>query len=530
MFFKAKPKNKKEYGLELKTEKTILTKDEKKKLKLEKKKIEKSKRNERIAKTKFYDQWVELMAHMGIYNKLNQTLTPRNIEVKPYGFKCEIHYVKAVSLSKIETEQAIKTIEEDFQCLFISHRIPKSNKMEAVFIQKQLCPPNYEPIKLKPYQVYMSLGIEFQTLIADMRKYPHIFITGASNMGKTKFIDGIMLNLIKNCSPEELELYIFQCDKHDQRPYIRAPHTKCYANTIEEMCIEICYIKDKMQELNDFLMPYVEKMECTNIFEFNELIDKGVIKNKRKFPCRYMVIDEYASLMPEGETNKHLKECKEIIQTKMEEIIRLGRSVGFYVIIATQRGTIDMIPSFVKAMCATNITFKVNNKKSEELTGFDGAASLEPREFIAVATEIETGVTSTHFGTTPNLTPSIIKSHLLEYINRYPCSFPFERYDNYLPTSKKKGKEKESILENINNIPTAVIEEAKKEAKKKEIEEKKVIALQDIKPSEEEVKQLKKPNKKSQYYDPNWKDPSTDPNVKVIDETPISRKKANNKI
>ena len=55
----------------------------------------------------------------------------------------------------------------------------------------------------------------------------------------------------------------------------------------------------------------------------------------------YLVIDEYASLMPDGEYNKDIKEIKQMIQSMMDRILQISRATGLYAILSTQRATID---------------------------------------------------------------------------------------------------------------------------------------------------------------------------------------------
>lgn len=385
----------------------------KKAKKEEKELLKKIKREERIKKendrmeiAKLCDNWIKLMAHLGLDNDLDETYSLTNIKVEDYGFSCNIRNFSGGTLIDLESDKVVATIQDNFKCIFITKKIIKKNYLEAKFITKDINVNDFEPIKLKPWELYLSNDIASQPIITSMIEYPHLIVTGTTGSGKSKLIDIILTNLIATCSKNEVEIFISQVDKIDQIIYRKAKVCKAYVQSVEKTLLLTNYLDKIVEERNKMLEPYVEDKLCEqNLKSFNQAIDKCKIKEK-KWTTMYLVIDEYSTLMPDGESNKEKKEIKKAIQNNMEHLFQVGRSVGVFVILGLQRGTTDKLPSFCKAMAGNTIAFKVNNIKSSEVAiDSNKAVDLKPREFIVKRNDII-------FGKSLNISSDIIAKYI----------------------------------------------------------------------------------------------------------------------
>lgn len=459
-------------------------KQDKKKIKEEKKKEKRRLDYERAEINKFYNKWIEVMAYMGLKNEMFNTFALRNIKYQPYGFSANIHAPLGMTLMELQTEKSINTIQDDLCCVFIFNKIPKSNHMEAKFIIRDSGFVNYLPIEIKPYEILISQNIDGTPMISNMLKYPHALIQGGTNMGKTKFMDIILTNLIATCSPKDLNIYIVQADKNDQYIYSGCQHCKGYTEDIVSTMLMLQNILEIIEKRNSELKGYNYDGICVNIKEYNDSVKKGIIKGKKTWSYNYLVIDEYATLMPEGDYGDS-KKIKQVIQSLMERIIQIGRSVGFYCILSTQRSTIDKLPSFVKSNCMTIVTFKVGNRKSSEIAIDSGeAVNLKQREFI---TKIET----MNFGQTYNLTQKDIVEFIKPYRSSKPPNFEYKIDEEVLDDIKgKKGKKNKRKTSAERKKAKKKAEEMNKMAGEKEMEE-----LSEYKEQIEEKSELKKEDK-----------------------------------
>lgn len=427
---------------------------------------------------KFIYDWIKLMAYCHLDNDLDETFSLTEIKKTSYGFKCKINVADGLSFSILESEEMIKTVENNLGCKFITNSLPKAKYLQGEFIISDIPSIDFEPYvnekgkKLAPYDLYIGTAIDGTPIIASMLKYPHAIVQGATNMGKTKLIDSICTNLIVSNSPEDLSLYFIQVDKSDQIIYRKCKHTRAYADDIYKALAVTNYLKAIVEARDKTLRPMIEDGICENIQAFNKVYK---IYKQNKFSYIYLIIDEYSSLMPNSEGgNKEKKAIKTEIQENMERLIQIGRYVGIYVIVGLQRATVDKLPSFIKSMCNTVITFHVNNIKSSQVAiDSNEAVDLLPREFI-----VKTG--KQIFGKTTTIYPSTILQYIAPYKwgqSQY-TDFTYTSWFDPMAETPKEKKRKET-----------------KESKNKRRKEER-YGKNDTKFTENEIEQLKINNRR----------------------------------
>lgn len=393
---------------------------------------------------RFIYNWIKLMAFTHLDNDLDETFSLTEIKKTTYGYSCNINIVDGLSFSSLESTEMISTIENNLGCKFITGYIPKAQHLDAQFIISNIPSLDFEPYvdakgkKLAPYDLYIGTSIDGEPIIASMLKYPHAIVQGATNMGKTKLIDSICTNLIVSNSPEDLSLYFIQVDKSDQVIYRKCKHTRAYADDIYKALAITNYLKAIVEARDKTLRPMIEEGICENIQAFNKVYK---IYKQNKFSYIYLIIDEYSSLMPNSEGgNKEKKAIKTEIQENMERLIQIGRYVGIYVIVGLQRSTVDKLPSFIKSMCNTVITFHVNNIKSSQVAiDTNEAVELLPREFIMKTT-------NQIFGKTTTIYPSTILKYITPYKwgNSQYNDFIYKSWFDPVAETPKEKKKKES--------------------------------------------------------------------------------------
>jgi hypothetical protein len=247
--------------------------------------------------------------------------------------------------------------------------------------------------------------------------------------------------------------------------------------------------------------------------------------------------------MPDGENNKEIKTIKNAIQNNLERLIQIGRFCGVYLTVGLQRATIDKLPSFIKAMCNTTSTFRVNNQKSS-LVAIDSndAVNLSPREAIVKTNE------RVMLKTVTLTSPDIVK-HVQPF--RFKAGeykdFPYQSYmnlDNILeksqgkkkrPTKQERKEQNKKDNSNSNSNTIQPVQDTKTKLSEEELkkisknEEKAIKKIENIpKITENQVKvvensenkqeEVKISKKISPYYQENWVEPK--PKV-VIDQTKI---------
>lgn len=452
------------------------------------------------------DDWVKIMAHAGIENKLDQTYSLQDIRIKPYGYECNIRIVPPLTFDSLQSQRMTRVIEDNLGCIFVTTRLPKKKIMQAKFITKDIPEIMYEPIPQHPYELYLGTGIEGEPIKADMLKYPHVVVQGATNMGKTKMIDTAVTNIVNQCSPDQVSLYIIAADKPDQVIYRKCKHTRAYADTLEKTLALTGYLVEVVEKRGKIIEPLMEDGICSNISGFNKVHRQY---KHGAFTYIYVIIDEYSTLMPGNSDRKDIKKLKQAIQDNIERLIQVGRYVGLYLVIGLQRSTIDKLPPFIKAMCNTVATFRVNNERSSYVAiDSNEAVNLKPRENIIKTDKKEMAMTVT-----------IPQDVILKYTQEFRWSpgqyheFMFESWiikDQQQKKREKKKKEQQQQTATKAEIPEEELQKLEKpepEVKKLDPEPAPAVELQ------------AKPKKTGPHFDPNWTDPCE--GKTVIDQTKI---------
>ena len=174
-------------------------------------------------------------------------------------------------------------------------------------------------------------------------KMPHLLIAGATGSGKSVCINAIIMSLILRATPEEVKMILVDPKKVEMLPYSNMPHLLCpvvtdpkkASNALKKVVAEM----DKRYDL--FAQSGVRNIDSYNNINSNNKLYKLVV-----------IIDELADLM--------LVASKEV-EESIQRITQLARAAGIYLIVATQRPSVDVITGVIKANIPSRIAFSVSS-------------------------------------------------------------------------------------------------------------------------------------------------------------------------
>ncbi len=215
----------------------------------------------------------------------------------------------------------IKPVDNPTFALEVDHPQPKPLLWQA------------EYMLLKPHQMLAGLSsLNNQKEIIEFDKTPHTLIAGITGAGKSVLLQMLLLSLVANTKPTELELILIDLKNEDLVPFKNLPHVSLFASTFEEAQKAIAYVES----------------------EKTKRIATGK-KGKRII----LVIDELAQLA----SSKAL-----VIQ--LGSLASIGRSKKINLIAATQNVTKDGgIGSMMKANFTCRLIGKVAPGLSAVATG-----------------------------------------------------------------------------------------------------------------------------------------------------------------
>lgn len=174
-------------------------------------------------------------------------------------------------------------------------------------------------------------------------KMPHLLIAGATGSGKSVCINAIIMSLILRTTPDEVKMILVDPKKVEMLPYANMPHLLCpvvtdpkkASNALKKVVVEM----DRRYDL--FANNGVRNIESYNKLEGKDNLCKLVV-----------IIDELADLM--------LVASKEV-EESIQRITQLARAAGIYLIVATQRPSVDVITGVIKANIPSRIAFSVSS-------------------------------------------------------------------------------------------------------------------------------------------------------------------------
>lgn len=326
-------------------------------------------------KLQFEKKFYRLMLELNLMNKFNLTYWLDVTEKTSYGFNAKLHLDNGLSFSKI-TEN-IGVIQENLKCLWIMEVEQFKDYADVKIVTKPLDPNTaFLNPHIRPWQLYMGLDFLLKPIVNDNNDYCMFLLAGATGSGKTRFMYMVLLAWILGCQVNEVELYIGDIAKNEYVKFQYVKHVRYYASELDELLKMLQYIEKKMQKRKNLITKFREQGKATNIVEFNKIVNG-------KMSYTYVFIDEFSVIIPDKSDCEDEKKMKQQCLDILKRISKIGRSLGVFVFLATQKTTKDEIPAIIKNMSAVRISFRANDLiSSEVIIGSNAAVGLANRYAI----------------------------------------------------------------------------------------------------------------------------------------------------
>ena len=225
-----------------------------------------------------------------------------------------------------------------------------------VFLREVLACDDFRNSKSK---LTLALGKDIggKPIIADLGEMPHLLIAGTTGSGKTVCVNGIILSMLFNATPNEVKFLMVDPKMVELAPYNGLPHLLCPVVTDpKKVASALAWVTSEMDERYRLLA----KEGCRNIEAYNQ--------KKQKLPYIVVVIDELADLM---------MTVRDQVESAIARLAQLSRAVGIHLVLATQRPSVDVITGVIKANFPARISFKVASKvDSRTVLDMNGADKL----------------------------------------------------------------------------------------------------------------------------------------------------------
>ena len=197
-------------------------------------------------------------------------------------------------------------------------------------------------------------------VVTDISKMPHLLIAGATGSGKSVCINTLIMSILYKASPDEVKLIMIDPKMVELSVYNGIPH------------LLIPVVTDPKKASSALAWAVAEMTDRYSKFAEQEVRDmKGYnakVSPEEKIPQIVIVVDELADLM--------MVAAKEV-EESICRLAQLARAAGIYLILATQRPSVDVITGLIKANMPSRIAFSVSsNVDSRTILDMAGAERL----------------------------------------------------------------------------------------------------------------------------------------------------------
>ena len=337
-------------------------------------------------------------------NKIRATLLSYKIQVEKVtacvGPTVTLYKVVPAPGVKIS---AIKNLEQDIAMSLNAKGVRVVSLPDSVGIEVANDYPSIVPLKsmlndpaFRESKAELPVAIGYtitqKVKVFDLADAPHLLVAGATKQGKSVGLNVIVTSLLYAKHPSELK-FVFIDPKMVE--------FTVYSKLLKHYLAVLPDAADEEEEMDNAVIKFADKAEqvlrslCIEMDSRYKLFNKAVVNNVKlyndKYRDRYLlpteghhympyivvVIDEYADLLMTGGMGNNAKKMSGSITNSIIRLAQKGRAAGIHVIIATQRPSVDVITSVIKANFPARIAFRTSSRgDSTTIIGSPGAVNL----------------------------------------------------------------------------------------------------------------------------------------------------------
>jgi hypothetical protein len=205
--------------------------------------------------------------------------------------------------------------------------------------------------------------------VADLARLPHLLVAGATGSGKSVLLQTLLCSLIRVRAPQDLSLLIIDPKHVDFEPFQRLPHLlnkRIVTDPHEAVEILTTTLEEELQKRRAIL----RDAEVFNALDFYAAGGQS-----QDLQQMVVLVDEFADLadsLPRAARQQFLQNIKRFAQ--------MARALGIYLVLATQRPSVQVITGDIKANLTARVALKVQaSQDSMTILGRAGAEALRGR-------------------------------------------------------------------------------------------------------------------------------------------------------
>lgn len=210
--------------------------------------------------------------------------------------------------------------------------------------------------------VVIGMDMNRNVITGRINEMPHMLVAGTTGSGKSVFINCMILSLLMNKTPDDLELYLIDPKRVEFAPYENA---KC-CKTVFDAEEAIGLLNTLTAEM-DRRTRTLAKARVKNIKEYH--------RQGGQMPYKVLIIDELADLMMTAKQESNA--ARKALENNIVRIAQKARAVGIHMVLATQYPKADVVTGLIKQNIPCKVCLQtVNATGSVVMLGMKGAEKL----------------------------------------------------------------------------------------------------------------------------------------------------------
>ena len=236
-----------------------------------------------------------------------------------------------------------------------------NQELESVQLREVLENPAFAAAKSR-LTVGLGKDISGQAIFADLAKMPHLLVAGATGSGKSVCINTLITSILFKAKPTEVKFILIDPKMVELSVYNDIPHLMVPVVTDAKKAASV--LNWAVQEMEK-RYGLIAQAGVRNMDGYNKQFEE---ETEKKLPSIVIIIDELADLMMVAPHDVEDAICR---------IAQKARAAGIYLVLATQRPSVNVITGVIKANIPSRISFAVTSQiDSRTILDTSGAEKL----------------------------------------------------------------------------------------------------------------------------------------------------------
>ncbi len=223
--------------------------------------------------------------------------------------------------------------------------IPNDNR-DTVYFRELVDTPEFKKTFDKKLVSVLGKDISGATVTCNISKMPHLLIAGTTGSGKSVCVNSIIMSILMKSTPKDVRLIMVDPKQVEFMMYNGIPHLLIPVVTDPKKAAGA--LAWSVTEMENRYTLFSEN-NVRNIDGYNELADNSDGAMER-MPHIVIFIDELADLMMASPKD---------VEDSIVRLAQKARAAGMYLVIATQKPTVQVVTGLIKGNIPSRIALMV---------------------------------------------------------------------------------------------------------------------------------------------------------------------------